>query len=125
MYDKNNNFVNSYSIGKIKCLTDYQKLFDTKYRSASLKKPARHTVVMKIKMAMSLKEFKSHELIDKFITENNVYITRKIFQNYVLDIGTPGWIFGKHPSHHDKDTIKHNMTRDIQTAMPGVTIPLF
>ena len=33
MYDKNNNFVNSYSIGKIKCITDYQKLFDTKYRS--------------------------------------------------------------------------------------------
>ena len=54
MYDKNNNFVNSYSIGKIMCITDFQKLFDTKYRNETNKKPARHTLDMKIKTAMSL-----------------------------------------------------------------------
>ena len=76
MYDKNNNFVNGYSLGKIKSISDYQKLFDTKYRGATNKKPARHILVMKFKTAMSLKEMKSHESIDKFINDNNVYITK-------------------------------------------------
>ena len=125
MYDKNNNFVNRYSNGNIKCLTDFQKLFDTKYRNATTKKPARHTLVMKFKTAMSLKEMKSHKSIDKLITQNNIYITQNLIQIYTLEIGTPGWIYGKHPTHHNKTSLKECMLHDIETALPSSMIPFF
>ena len=74
---------------------------------------------------MTLKELKSHESIDRYITDNNIYITQHFFTNYEIDIDTPGWIFGKHPTHHDKETTKGEMLQDIELANPGSIIPFF
>ena len=43
----------------------------------------------------------------------------------MIDIGTPGWIFGKHPTHHDKETIKTGMMDEIKKACPDSQIPCF
>ena len=125
MYDKNNNFVNGYSIGKIRSLGDFNKLFDTMYRGSSISKPARHVLVMKLKRSLKLKEIKSQMSIDQYLLDNNVYITEHFFKDYVMDIGSPGWIFGKHPTQHNKEDIKATMMNEINLTCPDSQIPFF
>ena len=60
-----------------------------------------------------MKEIKSHASVDEYLLNNNVYITKHFFKDFVIDIGTLGWIYGEHPTHHDKETIKIGMMDEI------------
>ena len=128
MYDKKNNFVIGYSIGKIKSITDFQNYSTSNTGAPSNKKPTRHTL-----LSWSFRQqwpWRNWSLMNWLIFTS--LITMFTSHNtcskgtYVLEIGTPGWIFGKHPLHHDKDELKiMTMTQSIQITLQGPPIPSF
>jgi hypothetical protein len=105
-------------------LTQFQKHFSTTFRTTNNKKPARHILVMKFKSGITLFELKSQIFEEKYITATNIYMREHTFK-YIMDITSPGWLFGKHPQNHHKDNIKLEMLTDIGRACPNQDIPFF
>jgi hypothetical protein len=124
MYDKENKHLSKFVLAKMTTLTQFQKHFDTIFRTANAKKPARHMLVIKFKSAFSLYEIKNQEFVQKYLDEYNIYLRDHSFE-YVLDTTSPGWIFGKHPQHHWPDDVKLEMIADINLACPNQTVPFF
>jgi hypothetical protein len=83
MYDKENKHLSKFVLAKMTTLTQFQKHFDTIFRTANAKKPARHMLVVKFKSAFSLYEIKNQEFVQKFLNEFNIYLRDHSFE-YVL-----------------------------------------
>jgi hypothetical protein len=124
MYDKENKHLSKFVLAKMTTLTQFHKHFDTLFRTANAKKPARHMLAIKFKSAFSLYEIKNQEFVQKYLEESNIYLRDHSFE-YVLDTTSPGWVFGKHPQHHWPDDVKLEMIADINLACPNQIVPFF
>jgi hypothetical protein len=125
MYDKNNKHVTQHVLSNITSLPSFNKHFDTHFRRSTNKRPARHTIVMKLKSHHTVNEIRNHDAVDKFTFGKNIKLALHPYPDYIIDTSSPGWLYGKHPRHHDRDTIKENMISDIEAACPGATVPFF
>jgi hypothetical protein len=125
MYDKNNKHVTQHVLSKITSLPTFTKHFDSHFRRSTQKRPARHTIVMKLKSHHTVNEIRNHDAVDKFTFGKNMKLALHPYPDYILDTSSPGWLYGKHPRHHDRDTIKSTMKSDIEAACPGAIVPFF
>jgi hypothetical protein len=125
MYDKENKHISKSVIEHLKTLPQFTKLFTTIYRKANDSRPGRHILVFKIKTPHTLHDIKNHEDVDLYLRDFNIYIREHHFPDYTLDSVSLGWIFGRHPTNHDRDNIKQEMSAAFKAACPTLSIPYF
>jgi hypothetical protein len=106
MYDKNNKHVTQHVLSNITSLPTFTRHFDSYFRRSTQKRPARHTIVIKLKSHHTVNEIRNHDAVDKFTFRKNMKIALHPYPDYIIDTSSPGWLYGKHPRHHDRDTIK-------------------
>ena len=129
-FDKMDRVITKFTLASIRNVSDYHNLFDVVSRSGSTNggttRPAKHTIIMKFNSKLTLTDIKSHTAVSAILNgTHKIYLRIHHFDRTVVDVASPGWFYGKHPTQCDHIFLKTKITNRILAKSPGATIPFF